>query len=491
MSAELAQAQDLLHLPIDCHAAHTGDVTQLNYDAADDSQRRRSIVSTIKSEDDVLHQAKRRKLQANASDIQRNFEIAAWAVRKHLDFVCAFKFSSNNAEAVMSADATAVQQSEQRAQSQLDQDVEGLIREAAGASTCDAAGRHDLDALLRITEARATVSGDHALLDLSDGTMQSVESDRIRSSSHTRNRSNVVHGVQINRRGRALGYAIHNRTTSGGYKFDRWVPARNLHLRGYFDRTDQVRGISPMAPSLNRLRDVYEGFDYALAKAKISQIFGLKVLRNAEDALGNVDNDGDDDRPDYSVDLGAGSFMLDMEPGDDAQIIESTTPSTQFQTYSEMMIAIALLSLDLPWNFYKVDATNFFGSRAALNLYLKSVKPKRAANILLLSRWTRRQLQLAILQGRLRLPRSMNLDALRWAWTPEGLPWWNPSQEADGALKSIGAALDNPQRICLETGTNFYENVDRIAEAQNYAETKGVSLSFGVAPGLTIQQESS
>ena len=479
----------LLHPSIDCHAGAVA-ATQFNYDAADDSQRRRNIVSTIKSEDDVLNGSKRRKLQANASDIQRNFEIAAWAVRKHLDFVCAFKFSSNNAEAVMSAEATAGQRNEQAAQSMLDQDVEGIVREASAAERCDAAGRHDLDALLRLTEARATVAGDHALIDISDGTMQSIESDRIRSSNETRGRNGTVHGVHIDRRGRAIAYAVHSRTSSGGYKFERWVPARNLHLRGYFERSDQVRGISPMAPSLNRLRDVYEGFDYALAKAKISQIFGIKVQRNAEDSLGNVDNDGDSDRPDYSVDLGAGAFMLDMEPGDDASIIESTTPSTQFQTYSEMMIAIALLSLDLPWNFYKVDATNFFGSRAALNLYLKSVKPKRSANRTLLSRWTLRQLQLAILQGRLRLPRSMNLKTLRWAWTPEGLPWWNPSQEADGALKSIGAALDNPQRICLETGTNFFENVDRIAEAQNYAETKGVTLSFGVSPGLTIQQDS-
>src|SRR5690606_14912417 len=154
----------------------------------------------------------------------------------------------------------------------------------------------------------------------------------------------------------------------------------------------------------------------------------------------------------------------------------------EFQSYSELMIAVSLLSLDLPWNFYKVDATNFFGSRAALNLYLQSVKPKRAANQRLLNQWTRWQLELALLDGRLRLPAGLTIDDLRWSWVPDGLPWWNPSQEADGALKSIAAGLDNPQRIAQETGTNAFENVDKIAELQAYGQPKGVTLSFAPKP---------
>lgn len=458
------------------------------YDGAADTKARRAPTATIKSEDDTLPPGKRRKLQANASDIQRNFEIAAWAIRKHLDFVTDFSFSSNNAESVLDAASSPEQQAGQQESSQLDDDIEGLIAEAAVPERCDAAGRHDLLTLLRLTEARATVCGDHALLALTDGTLQSLESDRIRDPKEKAPEGvKVVHGVQVDARGRAIAYAVHSRKTGGGYEFERWVPAAHVMLRGYFDRSDQVRGISPMAPSLNRLRDLYEGFNYALAKAKIAQLFGFKITRKGDGDFGNLTNDGTEGKPNYSIDLGAGPWMLDLEPGDDADIMETATPSGEFQSYSEMMIAISLLAVDLPWNFYKVDATNFFGSRAALNLYLKSVKPKRRANVAILNRWTRGQVQRSILSGRLRLPRSMTIDDLRWSWTPDGLPWWNPSQEADGALKSIGAGLDNPQRICLETGTNFFENVDRIAEAQAYAEAKGVQLSFAVAGGITIQ----
>lgn len=477
---------------IDCGAGFAGpverspdvrspDVRSFGYDAAEDTKRRRLPAATIRSEDQELPAQRRRKLQANANDIQRNFSIAAWAIRKHLDFVTNFAFSSNNAESAMGTDGSPAAL---RKRSQLDDDIEGIIAEASAASVCDAAGRHDLATMLRLCEARATVTGDHGFIELADGSLQAIESDRIRDPSGV----SYLHGVQVDARGRAVAYAVHQRTLGGGYQLERWVPAENFILRGYFDRFDQVRGISPLAPALNTLRDLYEGFDYALAKAKLSQLFGFKSFRSADDSFGTVSNDGTDDAPKYSVDLGAGPWNLDLDPGDQFEIMESKTPSVEFQTYSEMMIAVSLLALDLPWNFFKVDATNFFGSRAALNLYLQSVKPKRVANRAILNRWTRRQLQLAVLRGRLKVPRGITIDSLKWAWTPDGLPWWNPTQEADGALKSIGAGLDNPQRVALETGTNFYENIDRIAEAKAYAESKGVPLSFAVAGGIMLQQ---
>lgn len=487
--------------------------TRLGYDGAETSKRRASVSARLISEDDELTSEKRRRLVAGSRDIQRNFEIAAWAIRKHLDFVSSFSFASQNAESVPApatpqatpAPPAESQPEPQRAsdppagetgrefaeRSQLDDDIEGIIREASQPENCDVAARHSLAAMLRLAEARATIDGDLFLMELADGRTQAIEGDRIRdpAATNTRDESGrkvLSHGVRTDAAGRALEYAVHHRT-AGGFQFERWVPAANMMQRAYFERFDQVRGISPFSPALNRLRDLYESFDYALAKAKISQLFGFKFTRNGNDATGNVDNDGTDDRPSYSIDPGKGPWMLDLEPGDDAAIMESATPSGQFQDYTQLMIAVALLALDLPWNFFKVDATNFFGSRAALNLYLQSVKPKRAANLAILHRWTRRQLQLAILRGRLRLPRSMTLDSLRFNWTPDGLPWWNPSQEADGALKAIGAGLDNPQRICLETGTNLFENIDRIAEAKRYAASKGVDLSFALPPSLNFQ----
>lgn len=473
---------------IDCAAGLPveGDVRRFGYDAAQESRNRKLPAAAIRSEDEELPPAKRRKLQANATDIQRNFAIAAWAIRKHLDFVTTFAFSSDNAQRVLSPDneTDPAAQRLQEERSQLDDDIEGIVNEASEAERCDASGRHDLATMLRLGESLATLLGDHGFLELADGTMQGIESDRILTPKGET--GSIIHGVKVDARGSAVAYAVHRRKGSG-YEFERWIPASNMIWRGYYDHFDQVRGISPMAPALNSLRDVYEGFDYALAKAKLAQLFGFKFTRQSLQQFDDSDNVGTEERPKYSVDAGKGVWNLNMLEGEDAEIMAAEVPGDSFQNYTEMMIAVSMLALDLPWNFFKVDATNFFGSRAALTLYLESVQPKRRANKKILRRWTKRQLSLAVLQGRLRLPRGMTVADLRYSWTPRGVPWWNPSQEADGALKSINAGLNNPQDICLETGTNFFRNVDRIAEALAYAKQKKVSLSFALTqPQINI-----
>jgi len=101
---------------------------------------------------------------------------------------------------------------------------------------------------------------------------------------------------------------------------------------GYFDRFDQVRGVSPMAAGVNTLRDTYEGFDYALAKMKVSQLFGLAFFREKSDPV-DQPSPSDDDGAGYEVDFGRGPVLLDLDPGDRAEFLESKSPATEFQQF--------------------------------------------------------------------------------------------------------------------------------------------------------------
>lgn len=448
------------------------------YDATASSPRRTAPRSVaMQHEDDVLDATNRKRLLAATRDVHRNFALAGWALRKHLDFVSTFSFSSRLAETDPS-------------QAGLDDQIEALIARHSEPEMCDAAGTHSLRDLVRITEACATLHGDHFWLLLDDGRVQQIESDRVRWDTLRRRSDEMIfHGVRVDSAGRPIAYAIHRRLAGGLYEFERWVPSENVAVRGYYDRADQVRGISPLAPALNTLRDLYEGFDYALGKLKIAQLLGIVTKRQDDSALvtpkayTNASEEGEETER-YQIDLGTGIWHLDLEPGDDVQLMHANVPGDAFESYTSMMMSLVLLALDLPWNFYKVDATNFFGSRAALNLYLMSTETKRAANRRLLDRWTRWQLQRAVLSGELRLPGRLTIDDLRWQWTPRGLPWWNPVQEAEGAIRAIGAGLDSPQRVCQQTGSNVFDNIDQIAEVMDYARRKGVPLSFAMDGAL-------
>jgi len=333
------------------------ETMRFSYDAIIDKKRRKPPSGVTQSEDKLLDQSGRRKLTSGTRDIRRNFAIAAWAIRKHLDFVSQFEFHSRTED------------------DGFNRDLEWLVRNVwARPNNCDAAGRHTFPKMIRLAEACRTVDGDMGMLKLSSGHLQGIEGDRWRNpngrpSFEQDGGTRWIHGVKVNKAGRALAYGLHNRINGGtAFRFDRTIPGSRVCMHGFYDRFDQIRGVSPIAAAINPLRDVYEGFDYALAKAKVSQLFALAIYSQVDEPTGElttgIDSDGDGEEDRYEVDLGGGPIKLELDPGDRAEFLESNQPSSEFQAFSEVIIGVALKALDIPFNFYRENFTNFCGSRS-------------------------------------------------------------------------------------------------------------------------------
>lgn len=88
-------------------------------------------------------------------------------------------------------------------------------------------------------------------------------------------------------------------------------------------------------PAVNTLRDCYEGYDYALAKMKVAQLFALAfyrqqadfegevyeretVVAGSEDAADGTLEAGDQQR--YKVDFGRGPIKLELDDGERAEL---------------------------------------------------------------------------------------------------------------------------------------------------------------------------
>ena len=439
------------------------------FDGAESSPRRRNITSRIKTPDELLTKQKRKQLQANTQDLQRNFAIAAWAVRRHLDYVSSFSFHPRSGD------------------SALDRELSNLITWYNRPLNCDVAGKHSLLQLVRMAEEHRTTAGDIGFVKTNRGMLQAIESDRIRDPDET-DKENWVHGVRLSPGGRARAYSVHKRDGSGGYEFERVIQARNfLHL-GYFDRFDQIRGVSPLAPAVNAFRDVYEGIEYALAKSKVNQMLGLVITSSYEEGIGNdgtlSDGDGDTDYEDtdrYEVSLGKAPWKLEMEPGDKAELLESKTPSHEFQQFMQVVIGAALKSLDIPYSFYDESFTNFFGSRSALIHYEKSCRNKRATLQDFLNRVTLWRFRKFVFDGDLVLPNGMSVEDLDWEWIHAGTPWWDPAKEIRADLMAINGGLTSRQRVVKErTGAEWKTVIDELKAEEEYMESQGIAVSQGV-----------
>jgi capsid protein len=442
-------------------AAEIGQV----YDANTQSTKRKSIAPNSRSEDWLLQQNGRVRLSSNARDLYRNFAIAGWCIRRHLEGVSRFNFHGKADD------------------SGWNDEIEGFIEWKSLDYNFDQAGRHSRNMLVRLLEMHATIDGDSGLLKIQDGTVQGIEGDRVRNPPNAIDPTVWVHGIKVADGGKALAYSIHKRLPYGGFRFERTVSSSNMLWHGYYSRFDQYRGVSPIVAALNDFRDVYENFDLAKAKAKVSQLFAMAFYRTAEDAAGDVSEDPDDEgnplKHSYKVDFAKGPTLLDLDPGDRAEILESKNPSSEFQNFGLMVIMAALKSLDIPFSFYDESHTNFFGSRGAWLHYKTTCEQKQQNLQKVLNRWTAWRVQLGIQDGEITLPRGKTLSDLNWEWVPRGMQWWDAAKEVTGDLKAMGAGLDNPYRICQERdrGT-FEENIRMIAKAKKFAAGLGVELSF-------------
>jgi capsid protein len=451
----------------------------IGYDAVKHKGNRGQTSPSTLSEDLQLRDLARRQLTSTHRDLVRNFAIAGWMVRKHLDYISTFRFRSKTGDPG------------------LDRDINDRMDWWSRAENCDSTGRDSLPDLIRMWECLRTIDGDCLLNQLKSGMVQTIEGDRIQTFGGIPYRDLgiedpawVINGVWVNEYFRPKGYTVFRRPPQWvGLQFDRMIPARFATLFGYFlNRKDQIRGISPVAAAANPLRDVYEAFDYALLKAKISQFFAMQITRKAGDELGfHGDHEGetnpsaDPDKPRYTLDIGKGPVISEMDPGDKIEVIESQTPSSQFKEFSMLSIMVALKALDLPYGFFDESQTNYSGLRFGGVQYEQSAQSKRHRLWMLLNKLTRWRMGLFIADAEIRLPANKQANDLRWIWSHAGVPLFDPLKEISADIAAVNAGFASPQEVCRARGKDFESIIDEIAAARDYAAKKGVVLSTALA----------
>lgn len=437
--------------------------TRFGYDATDAKNKRRPPSGVVRSEDAELSPDKRRKLISAQRDLHRNFAVAAWGIRRHLDYVSTFAFQAKTGN-----DA-------------LDDRLEELVREWSDPMNCDVAARHSLPRLIRIAEMRRTIDGDVFLLALADGRVQAIEGDRVRTPvggvPASFDPTEWQHGVRTDAAGRAIEYAVSKRSGrgefspgDGGFVFEKSYAARFVYHHGYFDRFDQIRGVSPLAAAVNSLQDTYEGFDYALAKMKVAQMFGLVVYREAAESLMPT-SASEEDGSKYQVDPGRGPVFMDLDPGDRAEFLETKSPSIEFQQFAQVMIAVALKALDIPYSFYAENFTNYSGARQALLQYQLAADNKRADVLAMLNWLTTWRIRLWLLDGA--LP-GVDPMQLRYEWIPKGVPWIDPAKEIAANVTAVHEGLASRTRLLREQGIDFYDLIDELAAEKTALESRGL-----------------
>jgi capsid protein len=438
------------------------------YDAVQTRKRRTAPASRTRSSDDWLTSGDRRKMLATTRKCERNMTLAAWMIRKHIDYVATFSFQSQTGDAA------------------LDDHIEAVVRQCSTARNFEISGRFNRQRFMRLVEQSAVRDGDFELMKLASGHVQGIEGDRVCKPTGGNTNPDallgvkLVHGLVISARQRIAKYCVCART-SHGMEFEKLVPAHNMWMHAYHDRIDGWRGVSPLAAALTTMIDLGETVEYNIIKAKLHALFGIAISTDVPEGPGfpttevdssvidTEDEDGDEDvteaKPRYEFEMAPGGTKIELMQGDSIDTIESKTPSAEFQGFSEFLIHTAMLALDIPFTFWDSRRSSF-SARIGDNLqYAKSCETKRAALRTLHNNWTAWRLSLAQRDGLLTLPAGMGIADLNWNWQAGGIPWTDPGKETTADIAAIAAGIDSPQRVCLRRGADFAEIAEEITTA--------------------------
>jgi capsid protein len=403
--------------------------------------------------------------------------------------------------------------------------------------------------MFRLFELEKVLCGDAGLLKLNELKLQAIESDLIAKGTDAPETVNDS-GLLVDSTGRVLQYAICNRGCMGAEcKFDHLEPASNLIFDGYWNRfSSQFRGVSPLSTAINTVQDIHEAFEFNLIKAKMHALFGVAIYRDAQgdSNMGGASGahntrawvaesyawvNGDyctylgkvyycntahstTSASSFATDLAAGKWtadttdtgldldprtinMLDLNPGEKAEVLESSTPSTEFVEGSYLFIQIAMLALDIPITSFDSRRSSFSARIADLNEYEVSVDYKRTKN-----RYVRKEYSDWVLETiwndstspwQLRKIASAEGMALRDVqesveWIPSGSPWLDKYKQIQGDQLGISIGLDNAIDACRRRGGDVFANIDKQSQVNAYAKSKGVSLVAAPAGTRTVDE---
>ncbi len=450
--------------------------TDFGYDGAGStSTNRKPKKRKLTTEDKQLRATDRKTLQATTRDLRRNEVAARWILSKHIDFVVRHNFQPNTGDKA------------------TDDTLREFYNYASKKEQFDISGRYDLSTFMRMLESSAVIDGDVYCVRQRGGYLQAIESDRVRQPTFLREMSGVtpsdttqedplqnwVQGVKIDVTGRHKQYAIWKRMENN-YQFERNVSAKKVIGMGFWDRFDQTRGISPLAAVVDTIMDLNESYDYALAKAKVSQLFALSITRDAQFGLGDDEQDGDSD-PTRSVSFDKGPQILDLDPGESANFLSTATPEANTQGFWKDMISMTLKSLNIPYSFWDESYTNFNGSRTALILYLRSCEKDRERQVAFRNDWFMWRLKVGILKGEIQLPANFEIDPKNWLWIPDGLQYWDTKKEADADLALIEGGLRTRTEIRRERfGDEWVDVATKLAEEKQMLEELGLAVAAPV-----------
>lgn len=325
--------------------------------------------------------------------------------------------------------------------------------------------------------------------------LQCVESEQLDryKLSHFENgvTNDVRGGVEVDQYGRAVAYHIYPRHPNDAvgmarpspmYLQSKRIPAdRVCHV---FDpeRARQTRGVSRLAPILERLRNI-DQYDYSQrVAARAEANVGFAITQPIDDAnnIGMEGAAGEDTTDANGNDIvnSQPCMVARLAPGEEIQPFTPTRPGNVYDPFMRANLRAASAGVGLSYEQVARDFTNgsYSSQRQAMLEDRREFEPIIELLVTLLCQPVYEEfVEWAIAEGRVKAPGYWrNPRVYDYAeWRGQGWMWISPKDQAYQAEMELKLGLRTKRDILLEMGQDWREVARQRAEEVEFEKEVG------------------
>lgn len=362
---------------------------------------------------------------------------------------------------------------------------------------CDVTGTQSFLQIVRMCIQRKCVDGGILLLKRYTNQgfipfqLQTIEVDELdtaQTQPHQKD-NKVVGGIEYNRYNRPQGYWIRQYSIDGYMQIEPiYVPAKDVIFYFSKKRPSQIREVSDLSPVLTRVKDLNEYMSAVTIKEKITACLAVFIKRL--NPSGTIGRDGKRSGPEMSY---AGKrvvpgMIMELNAGDEAQMLNPSgqgADSADFIKAQQRMISSSS-GLSYEATSRDMSETNYASARQSMieddltydeerELLIETVLDE-IYETFVISCW---------LKGVITAPDFWDEKEKYFSheWVVKPKRWIDPYKEANANAVTLKSGQKTFQQICAENGRDWKKVLDEMAEANTYAEGKGIDLMSMILGG--------
>ncbi len=376
----------------------------------------------------------------------------------------------------------------------LDSQIETLWSLWCEAEHCDATGQQGFDELMSMVLQRKLVDGGVLIHMGADSAgvvplqLQVIEVDALASAEKPKYAGNrVVDGVEIDGKGRHVGYWIREETFADAFfAKPRFLPAESTIFYWKRTRPTQVREISNMAPTLTRIASITSYMESVAEKERINASFAAVIKTHASPGgvggrsptPGASGSSGRGTGGDYEGKTITPGMIYRLQAGEDIQAITPPSSGSSAADYIRLQLRAGAAGQGVSYEAASRDLsqTNYSsGRQGAVEDKATFDKERRALIAYVMNRIYREFIRLSIMANKLPIGAAAYLKEPtryeRHVWISPSKPWIDPAKEANANKIALETHQKTLTQIAAENGRDIEELIEELRNEKDLLET--------------------